>query len=213
MAQLFPPESNAIVRTVFVAVAASMLVLPLAVWAYARSPAATGQFQSRRQPVPFAHTVHASGLRIACVYCHAGAERSASAGLPPTAACVPCHQDSVFKSNLFTAVRQSLASGQPIPWHRVNSVPDFVFFNHAAHVRNGVACDTCHGPVHLMNEVYQVAPLTMEWCVACHRNPARYMSTKETRVAGWRRGDVERGAALAAHYDVGRLTSCTTCHR
>ena len=114
------------------------------------------------------------------------------AGLPPTAACVPCHHDATVASNLFTAVRRSLSSGQPIPWQRVTRVPDFVFFNHAVHVQNGVDCHACHGPVEAMREVYQAAPLTMEWCVLCHRAPRRY---------GVARDDVER------------LLSCTTCHR
>lgn len=213
MAQLFPPHANVIIRMVLMAVIGSALVPLIGVWAFARSPAATGQFQSYRQPVPFAHTLHVSGLKIECGYCHAGAERSASAGLPPTVACVPCHQSSTFNSNLFAAVRESVTSGRPIPWRRVNSVPDFVFFNHAVHVRNGVDCETCHGPVRLMNEVYQAAPLTMEWCVACHRDPGRYISTTEAAWPGWRRSNVDRSTALAVRYDLQRLTSCTTCHR
>jgi hypothetical protein len=135
------------------------------------------------------------------------------AGLPPTAVCVPCHTDATFKSNLFAAVRESLSTRRPIAWRRVTSVPDFVYFNHAVHVRRGVNCDTCHGPVDLMDDVYQAAPLTMEWCLQCHRTPERYMSLRHTALSGWMHGDPGSGRTLAARYDVRRLTSCTTCHR
>src|SRR5215831_8241564 len=128
MSQLFSERADVIVRTALAAAVALIVLLPLAVWAFARSPASTGQYQTYRQPVPFAHTVHVSGLKIECGYCHAGAERSATAGLPPTTACVPCHQESTRDSNLFEPVRRSLSTGRPIPWRRVTSVPDFVFF-------------------------------------------------------------------------------------
>lgn len=186
--QLFPPRADIILRSVVAAAAAVVVLAPVAIWAFARSPAATAQYLRPQQPIPFAHTIHVNGLRIDCRYCHAGAERSASAGLPPTEACVPCHTGGLLQSRLFGPVRESLSTGRPIAWLRVNSLPDFVFFNHAVHVRTGVACETCHGPVRYMQQVYQAAPLTMEWCVECHR-------------------------ASEDRYHVPRLTSCTTCHR
>ena len=213
MAQLFSPRADTLLRTILIAGAAIVLFLPMAVWAFARTPAATGQYRAYRQPIPFAHTLHVNGLRIDCRYCHAGAERAAMAGLPPTTACVPCHIKGLVASNLFTPVRESLSSGRPIPWRRVTTLADFVFFSHAVHVRTGVECDTCHGPVQLMQDVYQAAPLTMEWCVACHRAPEEYLRTRETQVDGWRKTSPERGRLVAAQYNVQRLTSCTSCHR
>lgn len=192
MAPLFPRRANLFVRSAFLAAGTLVVILPLALWAFVRTPAITGQYVRVSQPVPFAHTLHANSLRIDCRYCHVGAERGPIAGLPPTAACVPCHQQGLFESSLFEPVRHSLSTGEPIRWRRVTGVPDFVFFNHAAHVRNGVGCETCHGPVHLMQEVYQVVPLTMNWCVDCHREPAE---------------------VLGPDADVRILTSCTTCHR
>jgi hypothetical protein len=193
MAQLFSPRANTVVRSVLVAAGAFVVFLPIAVWAFFRTPIATGQYSTPPQPIPFSHPLHVNGLRIDCRYCHAGAERASMAGLPPTKACVPCHTDGLLRSTLFTPVRQSLSSGRPIMWQRVNRLPDFVFFNHAVHVRKGMGCETCHGPVHLMQSVYQAAPLTMDWCVDCHRQPERYL-----------------GSAAG---DMRRLTSCTTCHR
>jgi hypothetical protein len=213
MAQLFPPRANVIVRTVLVAVAYCGVAFPFWVWAFARTPAATGQYRAPSQPIPFAHNLHVSGLGIDCRYCHAGAERAAMAGLPPTQACVPCHHDATLASNLFAPVRASLATGHPIAWRRITRVPDFVFFNHAVHVRAGVNCETCHGPVTTMQQLYQAAPLTMEWCVQCHRAPERYIAIGEHVLAGWQRADFERGRALVAAFDIQHLTSCTTCHR
>lgn len=213
MAQLFSPRSDIVLRVTFVAFVVVMAGAPLAVLGFARTPGATGQYRAFAQPVPFDHPLHVRGLLIDCRFCHSGVETAAMAGLPPTQVCVPCHIDALMQTPLFAAVRTSLRTGRPIAWKRVHSVPDFVFFNHAVHVRNGVDCATCHGPVESMRQVYQAAPLTMEWCVECHRAPERYIAVRDTTVRGWKRGDLARGRALATHYDIARLTSCTTCHR
>ena len=126
MAQLFSPRADTTFSTALFAAVVSFVAIPLAAWAFARTPAATGQYRTYRQPVPFAHSLHVTGLKIECRYCHAGAEHAAMAGLPPTAACVPCHHDATVSSNLFTAVRQSLSSGTPLPWRRVTRVADRV---------------------------------------------------------------------------------------
>ena len=213
MPQLFTPGADAALRRLALVLVAFVFVITVAVWGGARTPAATGQFRTATQPIPFSHPLHVNGLHLDCLYCHAGAERSSYAGLPPTAACVPCHRDATIRSALFAPVRDSLSSGRPIPWRRVTSVPDFVFFNHAVHVRTGVACQTCHGPIESMPQVYQAAPLTMEWCLQCHRAPERYVRLTDTGISGWKHGDVQRGRAVQAQYDIERLTSCTTCHR
>jgi len=213
MGQLFPPRANFILLQAIVLLAALAVVLPLSLWAFARTPAATGQYRTYAQPVPFAHTLHVDGLKIDCRYCHASVEKAAMAGLPPTQACVPCHLDTLLRSPLFAAVQASLRTHRPIAWRRVTALADFVFFSHAAHVRNGVDCATCHGPVQRMSEVYQAAPLTMEWCLACHQAPERYVAVRDTSVSGWQQTDLQRSAQDVRRYDVARLTSCTTCHR
>ena len=216
MAQLFPRWANTAVRVALVAAGALLVGVPFGALAFVRTPAATGQYASMRQPVAFSHPLHVNGLRIDCRYCHAGAERASMAGLPPTSACVPCHDARWLGSSLFAPVRRSLATRRPIPWRRVNALPDFVFFNHAVHVRKGVACETCHGRVDLMQEVYQAAPLTMAWCLDCHRAPERFLRPVEQVTAmGWTAdgSQLEMGRALAARYRVRRLTTCTACHR
>lgn len=115
-------------------------------------------------------------------------------------------------------VRKSGASGRPIPWRRVTQLPDFVYFNHAIHVGKGVGCETCHGRVDQAAEVEQAAPLTMSWCVDCHRNPSPRLRPLELVTAqGYvaPSGDSAKilAASLMHRYHVRSLTNCTTCHR
>ena len=127
--------------------------------------------------------------------------------------CINCHQQVQRDNPKLAPLRESWSTGKPVEWVQIHKTSDFVFFNHAVHVQNGVNCQACHGPVESMQEVYQAAPLTMEWCVQCHRAPERYITPRATRASGWMRGDLARGRAIAARYDVQRLLSCTTCHR
>jgi hypothetical protein len=184
--------------------------------AWVRLPKARGEGRHIPQPVAFDHRIHVTGLRIDCRYCHAGAERSAYAGVPSTEQCVPCHSTVWLSSATFAPVRQSLATGHPIPWKRVTQLPAFTYFNHAMHVNKGVGCETCHGRVDQMATVRQVAPLTMDWCLDCHRDPAPNLRpVAEITTMGWvppTSADT-LGRALMAQYHVRRLTNCTTCHR
>jgi hypothetical protein len=228
MAQLFPRWADTAVRAVLIGAGVLVVAVPLGLLTFARTPVATRQYAPVSQPVAFSHPLHVNGFRIDCRYCHAGVERGPMAGLPPTSACVPCHDEGWLRSSLLAPVMRSVATRRPIPWRRVTAVPDFVFFNHAVHVRKGVGCETCHGRVDLMQQVYQTAPLTMGWCVNCHREPERFLRPVEQVTAmGWSPGGSPRsgrarsgwgpqlaqGRALAARYHVRRLTTCTACHR
>jgi GTP cyclohydrolase III len=139
--------------------------------------------------------------------------------LPPTAACIGCHNAVLLRSEPFAAVRASQSTERPIAWRRVNALPDFVFFDHSIHVAKGVGCETCHGRVDQMAEARQAMPMTMGWCVSCHRNPTPYLRpAAEITTMGW---DAQHDAStpdslherLAHENSVRRLTSCTTCHR
>src|SRR5213082_4312583 len=121
MAQLFPRRANTVVRAVLIVGGVFLAVAPIALLAWARSPAATGEHARIDQPMAFSHAVHVNGMRIDCRYCHAGAERSAAAGLPPTSACIACHKEGLVKSSMFAAVRRSVATAKPIAWQRVTS--------------------------------------------------------------------------------------------
>ena len=136
------------------------------------------------QPIRFSHQLHAGKHKIDCQYCHIGASKGKASGIPTLNTCMNCHKavttgpvygkDEIAK--IYAAVgwdaEKKVYSGTPKPveWIRIHNLPDHVYFNHSQHVVAGkVECQTCHGPVQTMAEVYQFAPLSMGWCVNCHR--------------------------------------------
>jgi hypothetical protein len=126
------------------------------------------------QPVAFSHKLHAGQYGIACQYCHIGVERGKYATIPSTNICMNCHnyvvQGPVYGKKEIAKVRESWETGKPIEWVKIHVLPDFVYFNHAQHVKvAGLACQDCHGPVETMEEVYQFNDLSMGWCINCHR--------------------------------------------
>lgn len=214
MASLFTPRSTRVARQVLGGGLLLLVLLPVGLMIWVRSPAVTGEGAGAAQPVRFDHRLHVTGLRIDCRYCHATADRAASAGLPSTETCLPCHSTLWQRSSVFAPVRRSLATHRPIPWRRVNGLPDFVFFNHAIHLEGGVGCETCHGRVDRMAEVRQAAPLTMGWCLDCHRNPEPRRRPQDALVAmGWHSPpDTPRPAPLGPAR-ISAITTCSACHR
>jgi formate-dependent nitrite reductase cytochrome c552 subunit len=187
-----------------------------ALFVYARAPAGTGQAEEIVQPLEFDHRHHVADDGIDCRYCHTSVERAASAGIPSTALCMNCHSQVWNRSPRLEPVRESYFTRQPIAWTRVHRLPDFVYFNHSIHVNKGIGCETCHGRVDEMPAIQQVAPLTMGWCLECHRNPAPNLRpVEEVTTMGWvARGDKDALAKeLMKKNDVHTRTSCTTCHR
>jgi hypothetical protein len=185
MGQLFSERSDAWLRLTLLGLgvgAVSALVAPMI---YVRTPYWTGTQFEVEQPVEFDHRHHVRDDGIDCRYCHDGVERSRSAGIPPTETCTGCHAQIWRTSALLEPVRQSFLEDRPIPWKRVHRLPDFVYFDHSAHVLNGVACASCHGAVEDMPRVRQVSDLSMKFCLDCHRAEGRRP----------------------------QLTNCTTCHR
>ncbi len=121
------------------------------------------------QPIPFSHRLHAGQYRMGCTLCHAYAARGPVAGIPPTYRCYGCHKFVGTDKPAVQKVDAAFLAGQPLVWNRVYRLPDHVFFTHERHVAAGVSCQTCHGPVETVDVVAQVAPLTMGWCIDCHR--------------------------------------------
>jgi hypothetical protein len=213
---LFPAYANQILWIGLGASGAAIVGVPAAMIAWARTVYATGQGHAPDQPVKFDHRHHSRDDGITCEYCHAGAFEGPSAGVPSTALCMNCHSQVWTDSPELAAVRWSWFEGQPIRWQRVNSLPDFVFFDHSAHVSHGVGCVTCHGRVDLMPQVYAASPLTMRWCLDCHRNPEEHLRPQGAITdLAWRpdRPQAELGRELRAELGVRSLTHCSTCHR
>jgi hypothetical protein len=169
------------------------------------------------QPVPFSHKHHVSGLGIDCRFCHTTVEIAGNAGLPPTYTCMTCHSQIWTNAAILEPVRQSLATDTPLQWHRINDLPDYVYFNHAIHIAKGVGCAECHGQVDRMPLMYKAKSLTMGFCVDCHADPAPRLRPKdEIFNLDWQRGpQTPSPATLMADYHIGsrRLTDCSICHR
>ena len=218
MAALFPPWTNTALPLGAAAIVAAGAVGIAAPMIYVRMPYSTEQLTPVEQPVEFDHRHHVGDAQIDCIYCHASAEVSPSAGVPDTETCMGCHSQVWPESVLLEPVRRSYFSGKPIPWRRVHRLPEFVYFDHSVHVQYEIDCATCHGAVEQMARVYQVAPLTMGWCLECHRDPESYLAK---RASGPLEHDTTWSAAIAnmtpeiatRRRSVDRLTTCTACHR
>ena len=173
MAQIFDRSSNALARMGLVLTGLIVIALGVTLDQLQRSPWVTRQGQRAEQPVPFSHRHHVQGLGLQCQYCHTTVEKSSYAGIPPTRTCMNCHAQIWTNAALLEPVRHSWATGESIPWVKVHDLPDFVYFSHEIHVNKGIGCASCHGRVDQMPLMYAQNTLQMEWCLDCHRNPAK----------------------------------------
>lgn len=164
----------------FIAGVVAVLVLSLGGFTlYQVYPTASNQGYAPEQPIPYSHKLHAGQLKIDCQYCHVGAERAASAMIPSVETCMNCHRVVKTDSPLIQKIHKAYNEGKPIEWVRVHELPDHARFPHNRHIAKGVKCETCHGPIQEMERVYQFSPLTMGWCLGCHRNQSTPKYLKE----------------------------------
>ena len=216
MSQIFQPSANSIARTSLIVL---LLVLAGGLWvllALGRSSWVTNAEVSVVQPVQFSHQHHAQTVGIDCRYCHTGVETSAFAGIPPMKTCMNCHSQIWLNSPFVEPVRAAYRDDKPIRWVRVHNLPDFVYFNHAIHVKKGMGCETCHGRVDKMPLMWQQNSLQMEWCLDCHRNPEKYVRPRsEVFTMGYRpaAAQAELGPRLVKEYAIASKTDCSICHR
>ena len=166
--------------TVFKGVA---LEAPKGPWGY--SGASSGQNNSPAQPVAFPHPLHVQKLGMNCVYCHFAANKSPDPGMPAVSTCMGCHTVVATQKPEVKRLAAYWNKKQPVPWVRIHKVPEYVHFPHMRHVNAGVTCQTCHGQVQKMNQVYQWSSLNMGWCVNCHVNG--YDPAEGDRLAGYQR--------------------------
>ena len=129
------------------------------------------QGYSPEQPLPFDHSIHAGQNKIACQYCHNEVERSPHSTIPALSTCMNCHLLVKTDSPYIQKLAETYNNGDTIKWMKVHLLPDFVKFNHSAHIKKGFACQTCHRPVETMKQVSQDSDVSMGWCVNCHREP------------------------------------------
>jgi len=219
MSQIFPKSANAAVRSSLFGVLTLVLFVGWVVFTLMRSSWATGQDEFIEQPIQFSHAHHVGGMGLDCRYCHTSVENSSFAGIPPTKTCMNCHTQIWANAPMLEPVRASFRDNTPLTWVRVNDLPDFVYFNHQIHVKQGVGCATCHGPVDKMPLTYQATSMLMEWCLECHREPEKFIrprsevfNMKYQAPANQR----ELGLQLKKEYNIAgaqHLTSCSVCHR
>ena len=219
MSQVFKKSANDLARMSLVGVLSLLLFVGWVVFTLMRSSFATKQNEFVEQPIQFSHKHHAGGEGIDCRYCHTSVETSSFAGIPPTKTCMNCHSQIWTNAQILEPVRASFRNDVPLEWIRVNDLPDFVYFNHQIHVRQGVGCATCHGRVDEMPLTYQAAPLLMEWCLDCHRAPEKYLRPRAqvfNMAYEAPANQLELGRQLKTDYRVSgveHMTSCSTCHR
>ena len=174
MAQLFPKWTNRLPMILAVAGLAVLAGIIGFFW-YFGSPQYTDVGYRPQQPVPYSHKLHAGDLGMDCRYCHTSVETSAHAAVPPTKTCMNCHTMIKTDSDLLKPVRESYANGEALEWIKVHKSPDYVYFNHSAHITVGVGCASCHGNVAEMEVVEIKEPLSMGWCLECHRAPDMHL--------------------------------------
>ena len=216
---LFPKWSN---KVPLVLLASLIVLLCFVVFAftYWASPKNTFVGYQPVQPIAFSHKIHAGELGMDCRYCHFNVEKGRHAGVPPTETCLNCHNIVRSGSKTGTAEIQKIhdahSKGVPIQWVRIHKLADFAYFDHSAHVNKGVSCVECHGRIDQMDEVRAAKPLSMSWCLDCHRSPAAHIRDKKliTNLAWKPEGDpAELGREFMKKYNVQPRTDCSTCHR
>src|ERR1700752_1481624 len=179
MPQIFHHSTNALAKiTIYGAVFIIVALLWVAV-ELNRSSWNTGQWVERQQPVQFSHKHHVGDDGIDCRYCHTGVETSAYAGIPPTKTCMNCHSVLFNNVGYLEPVRESYRTDESIEWVKVHRLADYVYFNHSIHINKGIGCSSCHGSINQMPLVFQASPLTMEWCLECHRSPQQNLRPKD----------------------------------
>jgi len=208
---LFPEWTDKFKRWIAVLALGAPIYL-IGLIAYGVSPEAIRIGYMPEQPIPYSHAKHVGELGMDCRYCHNTVEKAGHAAIPPAATCMNCHATIRPDSELLKPIREALKTDSAVEWVRVNDLPDYVYFNHSAHVTRGVGCESCHGRIDQMDEVYQAKPLTMEWCVGCHTDPSNAIRPHDKVTAmGYERTDSDD--QLAKKNNIAPPLNCSTCHR
>lgn len=214
MPQIFPKKVNKYpVLTLSAAMLGGILLVGF-IWYYF-SPEYTDQGYAPDQPVSYSHQVHVDKIGLDCQYCHTNVATSKHANVPATETCMNCHSQVRTESPALEKVRESWSSGKPVEWVNVHMLPDYAHFTHSRHVNAGVGCETCHGRVDQMEVVKQTEPLSMSWCLECHRNPEEKLRPpSEVTTMGWESApdQVEQNLRRIKEEGISPPTNCSGCH-
>jgi hypothetical protein len=216
MPKLFPRSVNRLPLqiTLYLCVVAGIATAGVT---YYMTPKYTRVGYAPIQPAPFSHAKHVGELGLDCRYCHSSIE-TAAANVPTAQTCMNCHNQIRATSPALEVVRTSYQTGQPIPWVHVHVMPSFVYFDHSIHVNRGISCVECHGKVNEMDVVTQVKPMSMGFCLDCHRAPELHVREKanvynlDSQTIAAAQG-VEAGRAFVHDWNIKPPVSCSGCHR
>jgi formate-dependent nitrite reductase cytochrome c552 subunit len=217
MSDFFPKWTNNLPRNIIIGALLAGTAVTAGV-TYYFTPKYTRVGYEPIQPVAFPHSVHVTQLGLDCRYCHNGVEKSWYSNIPATSVCMNCHNQVLKDDDRLAVVRDSYATGKPIPWVQIHKLPDYAFFNHSVHVNRGVSCVECHGQINHMDEVYHAKPLSMSFCLDCHRDPAKHLRPLDKITdLDWKAPNeatqLADGQKFVHDWKVQSLQNCSTCHR
>ncbi len=211
---IFPKWANSVPLYILIGLLLFLSFVTFVFW-YWFSPKNLEVGYAPKQPIPYSHQLHVSQLGMDCRYCHVNVERSTAATVPATEVCMNCHNIIKKDSPHIAKLAESFKSGKPMQWVKVHVLPDYVYFDHSRHVGAGVSCVSCHGRIDQMKRVHQVEPLSMSWCLDCHRAPEKHLRPKKfVTKLDWKADDqLKMGLLLKAEHHINPGESCSVCHR
>ncbi len=217
MSQVFPKWANFVPVILILGLIGGGPVAVGVIW-YFGSPKFLDVGYRPKQPVPFSHRLHAGELGMDCRYCHSSVEQSYEANIPPTQTCMNCHSMILPESDKLQPIRESFKKGTPIKWVRVHKIAEYSYFDHSVHLRAGVGCASCHGKINKMEIVEQKKPLSMGWCLDCHRNPdphLRDLTNVSVTDMDWvpPSNQSELATRLINEKNLNPPEDCSACHR
>jgi hypothetical protein len=217
MSKLFPKSANKLPLQIVIYLGVLAGIATAGV-TYYMTPKYTRVGYAPVQPVPFSHAQHVQEVGLDCRYCHSHVDKSGHSNVPDAQTCMNCHATIRPDSPALALVRESFENNTPVPWVWIHRTPDFAFFNHAIHVNRGVSCVECHGKVNEMDTVTHMQPLSMAFCLDCHRDPGSrlrapgdvYNLDSQTLAA---QGRAEDARNFIHDWKVMPPQSCSGCHR
>src|SRR5688500_7110023 len=216
MSDIFPKWTNRLPVLILVGLGLVATATILGV-TYYFTPKYTDVGYQPQQPVYFPHSVHADQLGIDCRYCHNDVDKSWYSNIPGPGVCMNCHNQVLAADNRLLPVREAVTNNTNIPWVQIHKLPDYVYFNHSVHVNRGISCVHCHGDIHKMDEVYHAKPLSMAFCLDCHRDPAPNLRPpdKVTDLAWNPHQHLPKdwGVKAKKEWKVNASQNCSACHR
>ncbi len=225
MSQLFPKSANKLPFQILLYLGVLAGIATAGV-TYYMTPKYTRVGYAPVQPVPFSHAQHVQEVGLDCRYCHSNVDKSGHSNVPTAQTCMNCHGTIKANSPLLAPIRaaydvqKNADTGKPVPWVWIHKTPDYAFFNHSIHVNRGISCVECHGKVNEMDTVTHTQPLSMAFCIDCHRNPeARLRDPKDVfnldskRLVDQGKKGEEAAAKFKHDWKLMPPTSCSGCHR